>query len=95
MLDGRERILDAVLALSHAMRENSMHPDKMTISLSEEDGRAMEHILTQKERLVISGAYDTRYSTRKADGHLREFKLCGVTFQYRTRPFMLPSGEVV
>jgi hypothetical protein len=81
--------------LSHAMRENNLHPDKMTITLSEDDGRAMEHILTREQRLVISGAFDPRYSTRKADGHIREFKLCGVTFQYRTRPFMLPSGKVV
>lgn len=95
MDDARETFMNGVLAFAHAMKAIHLHPDQMTVVLPEKDGIALEHHLTQEQCLVVSGAHDPRYSTPKADKHVREFKVAGVTFQYRTKPFILPSGEIV
>lgn len=95
MDDSRETFLNGVLALSDAMRAVHLHPNKMTVVLSEKDGLALEHMLTREQYLVVSAASDPRYSTPKADKHIREFKIAGITFQYRVKPFILPSGEII
>jgi len=94
-MDDRELFLNGVLAFSDVFRSLNMDVGAVTVVVSERDGRTMEHILTQKDNMVASALYDDRYSTPKADRTIREFKIAGVTFQYRVKPFMLPNGDVI
>lgn len=95
MIDDREEFLNGVLAFSRAMRSVGLNPQDVTVVLSEKDGRTMEHILTQRAHILLLELVDDRFSSAAADNHIREFRVAGVKFQYRCRPFMLPSGKVV
>lgn len=95
MTEPREHFLDGIMAFRHAMKSINMEPSKMTVIISEEDGRKLEHYLTRLNQFTISPHNDPRYSTPKADKHIREFEVCGVKFQYRTKPFMMPSGDIL
>lgn len=95
MADYREEFLNGVLAFSDAMRANNLTVSDMTITVSEKDGRRMEHMLTQRDMFVISAQSDPRYSTGKADKHLREFMIAGVRFQYKTKPYLMPNGDII
>lgn len=95
MRDDREEFLNGVLAFSDAMRCVNLNPETVTIVVSEEDGRRLEHILTQMNTMLISTSNDPRYSQPKADRTVREFKVAGVRFQYRPKLFKMPNGDVL
>lgn len=94
-MDDREEFLSGVLAFSDAMRACNLNVESMTIVLSEDDGRRLEHILTQMNHMLISTSNDPRYSMPKADRTVREFKIAGVKFQYRPKLFKTPNGDVL
>ena len=77
------------------MRACNLNVESMTIVLSEDDGRRLEHILTQMNHMLISTSNDPRYSMPKADRTVREFKIAGVKFQYRPKLFKTPNGDVL
>lgn len=91
----REHFLDGVLAFSYTLRALNMEPGDITIVLSENDGRRLEHILTEMNQMVISANNDPRYSSPKADRTVREFMVAGIRFQYRPKLFKLPNGDVL
>lgn len=51
--------------------------------------------MLRSDRFVVSAACDPRLSRPKADRNIREFEIAGVKVQYRTKPFLLPSGDVL
>lgn len=83
------------LALRDAMASCGLDPDKATVVVSEKDGQRMEHMMLRSDRFVVSAACDPRLSRPKADRNIREFEIAGVKVQYRTKPFLLPSGDVL
>lgn len=95
MKEARETFLDGCIKLGHMLDDVNIDPNDVVIVLTEKDGRRLEHLLTQLDHMIISTDSDPRYSTRKADGHVREFKVAGIKFQYRPKLYKLPSGDVI
>lgn len=94
-MDAREEFLSGVLAFENALRSINFRAEDVTVLLSEKNGRALEHILTRDQYLFASAQRDDRYSTPKADKHIREFQVAGLKFQYRVKPIKLPSGDII
>ncbi len=88
------RLLGMIWRLRDDMRDLNLDPEKMTIVVSMQDGIRIEHILAEKQMLVINDAVDERASNSKADGTIREFRINGIRIQYRNKLFKLPSGKI-
>lgn len=93
MDEEREEFLNGVLAFSDAMRSVRIDPQALSIVLSEEDGRRLEHILTRNNMMVMTERTDPRYSQPAEDG-TREMQVAGVKFVYRAKLWKFPSGAI-
>lgn len=69
-MDTREEFLNGVLAFSQALRSVNLNPNDALVQLSEDDGRRLEHILTQLDMFTISPQ------------HVRGFRVAGIKFWY-------------
>lgn len=85
----------ALLHLRDAFDECGLDMDKATIIISEPCGKAMELAVLQSDTMIVEPGLDQRPSTKKADGHIREFKVAGVRIQYRPRLLVGRGGKIV
>lgn len=94
-MDARDEFINGVMALREGFACANLNADKISIQVSEEDGRKLEHLFTDLSMMVISESNDPRYSKPKADNMVREFQIAGIKFWYRNKPYIMPSGAIL
>lgn len=94
-MDAREEFINGVMALREGFAYANLNADKISIQVSEEDGRRLEHLFTTLDMMVISESNDPRYSKPKADNMVREFQIAGIKFWYRNKPLIMPSSAIL